>query len=185
MTTQAKATLSPRSTLADVLEQFPGARRALFREYHIGGCSSCGFETSETVEELCQRNGGLVPAEMLAHLAKSHEQDQELLMPPADVEKALRDPAQSIHLLDIRPKEEWDTARIDDAVRLTQDNLQEIMSNWAKDDLLVICDHTGAGVLDAAAYFQGHGFSNVRCLRGGVDAWAQEIETGMKRYRLD
>jgi hypothetical protein len=29
--------------MSAVLENFPGARRALFRKYHIGGCSSCGF----------------------------------------------------------------------------------------------------------------------------------------------
>ena len=30
--------------MRDVLEKFPGAQRALFRKYHIGGCSSCGFQ---------------------------------------------------------------------------------------------------------------------------------------------
>ena len=28
--------------MSAVLEHFPGAQRALFRRYHIGGCSSCG-----------------------------------------------------------------------------------------------------------------------------------------------
>ncbi|HIG82060.1 MAG TPA: rhodanese-like domain-containing protein, partial [Verrucomicrobiales bacterium] len=28
--------------MEEVLTVFPGARRALFRKYHIGGCSSCG-----------------------------------------------------------------------------------------------------------------------------------------------
>jgi hypothetical protein len=38
--------------------------------------------------------------------------------------------------------------------------------------------------MDAAAYFMGHGLQSVRCLRGGIDAWAQEVETGMRRYKL-
>ena len=42
----------------------------------------------------------------------------------------------------------------------------------------------GKSALDAVAYFMGHGLTNVRCLRGGIDAWAQEIDAGMKRYRL-
>ncbi len=29
--------------MSAVLEKFPGAQRALFRRYHIGGCSNCGF----------------------------------------------------------------------------------------------------------------------------------------------
>ena len=28
--------------------------------------------------------------------------------------------------------------------------------------------------MDAAAYFQGHGFENVKSLRGGIDAWSVE-----------
>ena len=31
------------SPMGEVLEVFPGAQRALFRQYHIGGCGSCGF----------------------------------------------------------------------------------------------------------------------------------------------
>lgn len=175
--------LQPDATMAEVLAAFPGGRRALFRRYHIGGCSSCGFSPDETLDDLCRRNGGLDPAEVLAHLRDSHEQDQRLLMNPSELAQALRrDPKP--HLLDIRSKEEWDTGHIAGGVRLTQDNLQEIMNGWAKEDLLVICDHTGSGVLDAAAYFQGHGFTNVRCLRGGVDAWAEQVDPSMRRYRL-
>ena len=50
---------------------------------------------------------------------------------------------------------------------------------------MVIYDHTGKSSLDAAAFFQGHGFKDVRCLRGGIDAWAKEIEPKMPRYRLE
>jgi hypothetical protein len=32
---------NPQSPMSAVLENFPGAQRALFRRYHIGGCSSC------------------------------------------------------------------------------------------------------------------------------------------------
>lgn len=173
----------PASTMADILEVFPGGRRALFRRYHLGGCSSCGFSPNETLAELCRRNGELDPEEVLAHLRDSHEQDQRLLMNPSELAQALNGEPRP-HLLDIRSKEEWETGHIAGAVRLTQDNLQEIMTRWGKDELMVVCDHTGAGVLDAAAYFQGHGFTNVRCLRGGVDAWAAQVDPAMKRYRL-
>ena len=48
--------------------------------------------------------------------------------------------------------------------------MQEISRNWSRDDLLVIYDHQGTRSMDAAAYFQGHGFKNVKSLRGGIDA---------------
>ena len=58
-----------------VLKIFPGAQRALFRRYHIGGCSSCGFSPDETLAQVCARNGNLDVAEVLAHIQSSHDQD--------------------------------------------------------------------------------------------------------------
>ena len=58
--------------MREVLEAYPGAQRALFRRYHIGGCSSCAFQPEETLAALCQRNGGLKVDEVLAHLQTSH-----------------------------------------------------------------------------------------------------------------
>jgi len=41
-----------QSPMSAVLENFPGAQRALFRRYHIGGCSSCGFQPPSTFVHL-------------------------------------------------------------------------------------------------------------------------------------
>jgi len=49
--------------------------------------------------------------------------------------------------------------------------MREIMSEGSNRRPLVIIDHQGAQGLDAATYFKGHGLENVRCLRGGIDAW--------------
>ena len=42
----------PEMTMGRLLEIFPGAQRALFRGYHIGGCSSCGFGAEETLAQV-------------------------------------------------------------------------------------------------------------------------------------
>ena len=52
----ATATIDPNITMRELLEQFPGAQRAMFRKYHIGGCSSCGFSPEETLAGVCARN---------------------------------------------------------------------------------------------------------------------------------
>jgi len=59
------------------------------------------------------------------------------------------------------------------------------MGNWPKESLLAIYDHKGDRALDAAAYFQGHGFENVKVLRGGIDAWSQEVDSKLPRYHLE
>jgi hypothetical protein len=38
--------------------------------------------------------------------------------------------------------------------------------------------------ISAVFNFMGHGLQNVRCLRGGIDAWAQEMDAKMRRYKL-
>ena len=49
---------------------------------------------------------------------------------------------------------------------------------------IVVIDHAGKNGLDAAAYFMGHGLQNIRCLRGGIDAWAQAVDLTLRRYKL-
>ena len=169
--------------MSAVLEAFPGAQRALFRRYHIGGCSSCGFQPAETLAQVCARNGNLDVAEVLAHIRSSHAQDAKLLVEPRELaEWRARD--STLRIVDVRSREEFEAVHIEGSVLLAQDVMREIMADGSNSRPLVIVDHHGKTALDAAAYFMGHGLENVRCLRGGIDAWAQEMETGMRRYRL-
>jgi len=176
-------TIEPQSTMHDVLEAFPGAQRALFRRYHIGGCASCGFSPEETLEQLCERNGHLNVEEVLGHIKTSHEQDAKILIEPKELAGWLRQD-KSIRLIDVRSREEYEAVHIEGAVLMSQPVTQEIMAEGTNSRPLVIIDHQGRQGLDAAAYFLGHGLTNVRCLRGGIDAWAQEADTKMRRYRL-
>ena len=176
--------LHPQLTMQQILDLYPGAQRALFRRYHIGGCSSCAFNAGETLAELCARNGPLDIAEVMAHLQSSREQDEGMMIDPAEV-NALLKANQALKLLDVRTREEWEAVRIEGAARMSQETMKEILGYWNRDELLVIYDHQGKTSLDAAAYFMGQGFKNVRCLRGGIDAWAQTVQPEMPRYRLE
>jgi rhodanese-related sulfurtransferase len=169
--------------MRDVLEKFPGAQRALFRRYHIGGCSSCGFSPDETLGGVCARNGGLDVAEVLAHIESSHELDAKILISPAELAEALKQD-KSLRLVDVRSREEFEAVRIEGSTLLSQDVMRQIMGDGSNTKSLVVVDHSGKNGLDAAAYFMGHGLQNVRCLRGGIDAWAQEVDTGMRRYKV-
>ena len=40
-------------TMQEILAVFPRAQRALFSRYHVGGCSTCGFQPTETLEQVC------------------------------------------------------------------------------------------------------------------------------------
>jgi rhodanese-related sulfurtransferase len=169
--------------MRDVLEVFPGAQRALFRRYHIGGCSSCGFSPDETLAQVCARNGNLDVTEVLAHIQSSHEQDVKVLMSPKELAEALQQD-KALRIVDVRSREEFEAVHIEGSTLQSHDAMRQIMGDGSNTKPLVVVDHQGKNGLDAAAYFMGHGLQNVRCLRGGIDAWAQEVDHGMRRYKV-
>jgi rhodanese-related sulfurtransferase len=169
--------------MRDLMEVYPGAQRALFRRYHIGGCSSCGFSPDETLAQVCARNGNLDAAEVMAHIQSANEQDAKVLIAPKELAELLqRDP--SVKLVDVRSREEFQAVNIAGSVLLSQDVMRELMASGSNTQPIVVVDHQGKNGLDAAAYFIGHGLQNVRCLRGGIDAWSQEVDAKVRRYKI-
>jgi rhodanese-related sulfurtransferase len=176
--------MSPESKMSEVLAEYPGAQRALFRKYHIGGCSSCGFQPEERLSDLCARNGNLKVDEVMAHIHTSHEADLKVEIAPKElVEWMKRD--RGLKVVDIRTREEHEVARIEGAVLFSQELMQEMLGRWKREEPVVIVDHQGKKSMDAAAYFLGHGFQNVRALRGGIDAWSREVDSKAPRYELE
>ena len=169
--------------MEEVLSAYPGARRALFRQYHIGGCSSCGFKMDETLGDICDRNNNLDVAAVLAEIQSSHEADLTILIEPMSLaEEKKSNP--SLKLLDIRTQEEFDAVKLEGSIHMTRDLMQEILGKWNPKEPFVIIDHQGQQAMDAAAYFLGHDFKNVRCLRGGIDAWSLEVDDSVSRYEF-
>ncbi len=176
-------TVGPQSTMRQILEAYPGAQRALFRKYHIGGCSSCAFQPEETLSALCERNGGLNPEDVLSEIQAGHEQDARVFIQPRELAEWLKGDS-SVRLLDVRSREEFEAVHIEGSTLLSQPVMREVLSDGTNSRPLVIIDHQGKQGLDAAAYFAGHGLQNVRCLRGGIDAWSREVDPSLRRYTL-
>lgn len=176
--------LHPDMTMAEIVASHPGARRALFSKYHLGGCRSCAFSDTETLRALCLRNDNLPVAEVLAHLETSRENDAALQMSPADLAQALRSP-QPPRLVDVRSREEHEAVHLPGDHFLSQDLLQQAFATWEKSAPLVLYCHKGGRSLDLAAYFSGHGFTRVKALAGGIDAWSAEVDSSLPRYRVE
>jgi rhodanese-related sulfurtransferase len=177
------AALSPDTTMHDLLEAMPGARRALFAKYHIGGCSSCGFEPHETIARVCDRNDGLDPAEVISHLQSSAEQDAKMQIRPQDLHAMMHD-GQPLRLLDVRSREEHEAVKLPNSELMSQDVIQQLFGGDKAQRIVVYCHH-GVRSLDAAAYLVGHGMTNVQSLAGGIDAWSCEVDQSVPRYRLE
>jgi rhodanese-related sulfurtransferase len=168
--------------MEELLGIFPGARRTLFQLHHIGGCSSCGFSPEETLAQVCSRNGGLDPLVVLGEIREGHQKDEALLISPEDLLERIADP--DLRLLDIRTREEFEAVAIPGSRLMTRETMQEAM-NWNPGTEMILIDHHGERVLDAAAYFAGHGFTRARGLRGGIDAYAEKADPALPRYTTE
>ncbi|MED5457164.1 MAG: rhodanese-like domain-containing protein [Verrucomicrobiota bacterium] len=182
---QSNPKISAETTMKQLQELMPGARRALFAKYHIGGCQSCGFDDSETIGEVCKRNEDLPVDDVLKHLSSSAEHDQKIQINPSDLKKELDQEDTDIKLLDIRSREEFEAVKIPGSEIMTADLQQEALGKWGKETRTIIIDHTGDRSLDVAAFFIGHGLNRTVALAGGIDAYSKEVDPNIPRYRIE
>jgi rhodanese-related sulfurtransferase len=180
--------LTPEMPMSELLAALPGARRALFARYHIGGCSSCGFQPQETLAAVCARNDNLPVDEVIAHLQTSHESDLKLLVSPQELASLVAEAADDeapIKLIDLRTREEHEAVAIPGSRLFSQDLMREAFESWHKNEPVFLYDHTGERALDAAAYFAGHGFTAVKALAGGIDRYSQDVDPSLPRYEIE
>jgi len=171
--------LAPDSPMSLILETLPGAKRALFARYHLGGCQSCAFSNEETLAQLCSRSE-LPVTEVLDHLLSSHAHDSAMLIEPT----ALHELLGKVRLIDLRTREEHEAVVIEGSEIFTQDKQQQLFAEKSE-SAIVLYDHSGGHVLDQVAWFRGHGLKQTFGLRGGIDAWSREIDSSLPRYRIE
>lgn len=171
--------LTADSPMGLILETIPGARRAIFARYHLGGCQSCAFSNEETLAELCARSEISVD-EVLGHLLVSHAHDAAMQLEPTAAKERLHE----FRLIDLRTREEHEAVVIPGSEFFTQELQQQIFAGDAAVKILLY-DHAGRNALDQVAWFRGHGLIETYALRGGIDAWSREVDPALPRYRLE
>ncbi len=178
--------LSSQSAMGDITSRFPGARRALFARYHIGGCSSCAYKDDEVLGEVCERNDITVTG-AVEHILNSHEEDQKMLIDPLVLKTIIDEGEVEVRFVDTRTREEHEAVSIPESYFMTQEFQQEIFATWERSEslLIVLYDHSGKSSLDTCAWFQGHEMKNARALEGGIDAWSQQVDSNISRYRME
>jgi len=171
--------LSGSWTMDHVLNVYPSAQRDLFQQYHIGGCSSCGFQPGDTLAAVCASHG-LEVDDVVTFIEASQKVERQLEITPQVVAEQLR--KGEVKLLDVRPPEEYAISKIADSLLIDQDLAKQIIEKWPKDTAIVTVCHHGIRSLDAAAYIKGHGFQNVKSMKGGIDAWSVQVDASVTRY---
>lgn len=121
---------------------------------------------------------------VIAATPARHEPQEVARISPQELKRRLESD-EPVRLLDARAKEEWAASRIDGAICLTDEMVEGIVQSWPREIPLVVYCHLGKDSPSGAAFFAGHGFTNVRWLAGGIDAWSVEVDPSVRRYRLE
>ena len=139
------------------------------------GCPLCS--DSATITEL-------VDYEAFCGLGRGAEEGP--IERPADVTvtelKRRLDEGEALHLIDVREPYEAKICRIDGAQLLPLGALPERLGELKRDRTYVIHCRTGVRSAEAVDVLTQAGFSDVHNLRGGILAWAKQVDPGMPIY---
>ncbi len=92
------------------------------------------------------------------------------------------DAGKPIVLVDVREPHEYEIVNIDGARLIPLGDLPERLRELDDHAEIVTHCHHGARSLKALEILRAAGFAKVRSLKGGIDAWAVNIDPGMARY---
>ena len=95
--------------------------------------------------------------------------------------KQLLDSGKVTHLYDVRQPRERDIAVLPNTT-LLDDSAMAAIDKLPRDTALAFHCHHGGRSRAAAEHFLKAGFKTIYNLKGGIDAWSQEIDPSIKRY---
>ncbi|MEE8125341.1 MAG: rhodanese-like domain-containing protein [Nitrospirales bacterium] len=96
--------------------------------------------------------------------------------------KTRRENGDQVYLLDVREPHEYSMAKIDGSVLIPLGELPNSLSKLDQNAEIVAYCHKGMRSADAVGFLLQQGFSNVKNLIGGIEAWSIEIDASVPRY---
>ncbi len=96
--------------------------------------------------------------------------------------KASIDQGARFLLLDVREPYEYELCHLEGAKLIPLGQLHAKVNELEKSAEMVVYCHVGLRSAQAVMFLRKAGFSKVRNLQGGIDAWARQIDPKMQRY---
>jgi adenylyltransferase/sulfurtransferase len=85
-------------------------------------------------------------------------------------------------LVDVREPHELAIARFPKALHVPMRQVPQRMSELSKDRTLVIACQHGVRSERVLEFLKQQGYTRLRNLTGGIDAWSREVDTSVPRY---
>ena len=149
-----------------------------FRELKIKrnpDCPVCGDHP--TIKEL-------IDYDEFCGLSRGEEAEashSEYDLGPGEVKQIL-EKDKKVVLLDVREAHEFDIVHIDGATLIPLSELHLRANELDTADAVITYCHHGQRSLQAIKTLEHFGFKKLKHMRGGIDAWASEVDQDMARY---
>lgn len=105
----------------------------------------------------------------------------EIEITPKDLQVLFKSGSQ-LTLIDVREPDEHALCRITGSRLIPLNDLSAHVHELDKTQLIVLHCHHGVRSMRALQFLKAQGFTNLKNLAGGIDAWAEECEPEMTRY---
>jgi adenylyltransferase/sulfurtransferase len=86
-------------------------------------------------------------------------------------------------LLDVREPYEYSLAKLEESVLIPLGTLPQSLEKLDRNAEIVAYCHHGMRSADAVGFLLQQGFTNVKNLVGGIDAWSVQVDPAVPRYR--
>jgi sulfur-carrier protein adenylyltransferase/sulfurtransferase len=148
-----------------------------FRELKLRrdpACPICGDHP--TIKELIDYEVfcGIEPT------SKENENPDEVTV--QEMKRALDDPKLGIKVIDIREPFEYEIARIEGVPLLPMSELQNRFTELDPNTQYYLHCKVGSRSLSALSFLREQGFKYVKSVKGGINAWSDEIDRNVPRY---
>jgi adenylyltransferase/sulfurtransferase len=147
-----------------------------FRELKLRknlACPICGEHPTMTE---------LIDYEAFCGITPEQNLGKEWEITPRELAAKLRDNGKDLMILDVREPHEWEIVHFPNARLIPRGDLPERIHELDTADEIVVHCKTGVRSAQALSFLRQAGFRKVKNLRGGIDAWARDIDPSMPRY---
>ena len=100
---------------------------------------------------------------------------------PKELKSSL-DKGDKLVLLDVREEWEYSLAKLDGSTLIPLGTLPQSLSRLNRDSEIIAICHHGMRSADATNFLLQQGFTNVKNLVGGIDAWSTQVDGTVPRY---
>jgi len=100
---------------------------------------------------------------------------------PKELKTSL-DKGDKLVLVDVREEWEYSLAKLDGSILIPLGTLPQSLARLTRDSEIIAICHHGMRSADATNFLLQQGFTNVKNLVGGIDAWSTQVDGTVPRY---